>query len=89
LWTTVWAGQAWRILREANALSKPYQVRTVKGRVHIIRHPDAHGGAEYVLQIGAMEFDVDGNPTGALLEGEECVVYFLEATQEVLAVAGP
>jgi hypothetical protein len=84
----VWAGQAWRVVREAKALSKPYQLCTAQGCVRIVRHTDAQGNSEYVLQIAGLEFDVDGNPAGAMLDGEECTVYYLEATQEILAMEG-
>lgn len=85
IWPLVWAGRGVRIILSARALQEPH-LREVRGRVHIIRHTDPDGSSEYVLQVGDLQFDVDGNPTGALAEGEECVVYYLKQTEEVLSV---
>ena len=33
-----------------------------------------------------LEFDLDGNPTGTLMEGDEYRLYYLEATEEIVSV---
>lgn len=85
LWPLAWVGRAVKILREVPSM-KEYQLQTARGRVHIIRHTDPSGTAEYVLQVGDLWFDVDGNPAGALNEGDECVVYYLNKTEAILSV---
>ena len=85
LWPLAWGGRAVKILREARSL-KENQLQTTRGPVHIVRHGDPSGEVEYTLQVGGSEFDVDGNPSGALSEGEECVVYALKATGTILSV---
>jgi hypothetical protein len=65
LWPSVWAGKGIQIIRAAHVLQEP-RLRTVSGPVHIVRHePD-----EYVLQAGGLEFDLDGAPAGAVMEGD-------------------
>ena len=85
LWPLAWGGRAVKILREARSM-KEHQLEAARGPVHIVRHADPSGEVEYTLQVGGSEFDVDGNPSGALREGEECVVYALKATGTILSV---
>jgi hypothetical protein len=81
LWPAAWAGKGVEILRAARSLQEP-RLLQVSGRSHIIK-PD---GENYILQVGELEFDLDGNPSGAVIEGDEYTIYYLEATQEILAV---
>lgn len=81
LWPFVWASKGVSIIRAANVLREPH-LGFVRGRVHIIHH----GEGEYTLQVEEMEFDVDGNPTGAFREEEEYTIYYVQATQEILSV---
>jgi hypothetical protein len=85
IWPLAWAGRAVSILRSARSLDKD-QLQSRRGRVHIIRHSDPDGGTEYVLQLDDLQFDLDGNPTGVLSEGDECVVYYLKEAEEILSV---
>ena len=80
LWPAAWAGKGMQIIRAARSLQEP-RLRQVSGRVHIIRHEDE----TYLLKVGELEFDLDGNPAGAILEGDEYTIYYVEATQEILA----
>ena len=86
LWPGAWGWKGWKILSEAKARSQPQQVKCVSGRVHIhtIQAPGA--SREYILQVAGREFDVEKDPSGALMEGAAYTVYFLPATEEVLAV---
>jgi hypothetical protein len=84
LWPSVWAGRGIQILRAARA-SQELRLQTVNGRAHLIRHSDE----DYVLQVGEAEFDLDGNPAGVIMEGDEYTVYYLETTMEILAVDFP
>ena len=81
LWPVAWAGKGVRIILEARRLQEP-RLRTVRGPVHLIRHTDQ----DYALQMEGFEFDLDGNPSGAVMEGDEYRLYFLEATEEILSV---
>lgn len=81
LWPVVWAGRGVQILRSAYALRTP-RLCQVSGPVHIIRYEDT----DYLLQVGDLEFDLDGNPSGVIWEGEEYTIYYLEATEEILSV---
>jgi hypothetical protein len=80
LWTGAWAGRGVKIIRDAHALQEP-RLCTGNGRAHLIRE-----GEDVVLQLGEMEFHLDGNPAGVIFEGEEYTVYYLEATEEILSV---
>jgi len=80
LWTFVWAGRAFKIIREARILQEP-RLAHVSGRIHLERADD-----DYVLQVGQMEFDLDGNPSGVIIEGDGYTVYYVEATEEILTM---
>ena len=80
LWPAAWAGKAVQIIRAARILQEP-RLRQVSGQAHIIRHEDG----SYVLQVGDLEFDLDGNPSGAVMEDDEYTLYYLEATEEILS----
>src|SRR5262245_20476037 len=81
LWPSVWAGKGVQIIRAANALQES-RLREVSGRVKILHH----GDGEYTIGVEALEFDLDGNPSGALIDGDECTIYYVEATEEILSV---
>ena len=81
LWPSVWAAKGVQIIRAANILPEPH-LCVFSGLVHIHHH----GEREYTLQIGKLEFDVDGNPSGVVMEGDEYIMYYVEATQEILSV---
>ena len=83
LWPSAWVGKAVKILRSAYALQEP-RLCNVSGTVHIVQQ----GDTEYVLQAEGLEFDLDGDPSRMVMEGEEYTIYYLEATQEILSVEG-
>jgi len=85
IWPLAWGGRGVRILRSARSLNEDH-LQSVRGRVRIIRQSDPDGGAEYILQVGDEQFDVDGNPTGVLSDEDECIVYYLKETEEILSV---
>jgi hypothetical protein len=81
LWPSAWAGKGISILRSAYALQEPILCE-ISGRVHIVQH----GEGEYTIQVGELEFDVEGNPSGVVLEGDEIRIYYLQSTEEILSV---
>jgi hypothetical protein len=81
LWPSVWAGKGVQILRKAHALQEP-RLCEVSGQVHIVRY----GDTEHGLQVGGLTFDLDGNPSGLIMEGDEYRIHYLEATEEILSV---
>ena len=81
LWPAVWAGKAVQILRAAYALQEP-RLGQVSGQARLIRHTDG----SHSLNIGGHEFDLDGHPSGAIVEGDEYTVYYVERTEEILSV---
>lgn len=81
LWPGAWAGKGVMILRSAYALQEP-RLCQVGGRADITRHADG----SHVLKVAAHEFDLDGNPSGVVVEGDEYVIYYLEATEEILSL---
>jgi len=81
LWPFVWAGKGIQIILAARILQEP-RLRTVSGQVHILRHEPA----EYVLQAGGLDFDLDGDPSGVIMDGDEYTIHYLEATEEILSV---
>lgn len=82
LWPVVWAGKGIQIIRDARALNEP-ALRSVSGRVHLTHLTNE----DHILQLGGMEFDLEGNPSGVIIEGDELTVYYLEATEEILSVS--
>jgi len=82
LWPAVWVAKAISVIRSANSLSQP-QLGKVSGHVHIIKHTDE----DYILQIGEMEFDLERNPSGVMIEGDEYTLYYLVATEDILSAA--
>jgi hypothetical protein len=81
LWPSVWVWKGVQIIRAANVLQEP-RLRGVSGRVHIHHH----GEGDYTLHIEGLQFDVDRNPSGVVMEGDEYRVYYVEATEEILSV---
>jgi hypothetical protein len=81
LWPAAWAGKGLKILLAARALQEP-RLREVSGPVHTIRY----GDAEYVLQAGGLDFDLDDDPSSVVMEGDEYTIHYLEATEEILSV---
>lgn len=81
LWTSAWGWKGVTILLEARKLQEPHLCQVI-GLAHIL-HP---GEEEYMLQVGELQFDLDGNPSGAIIEGAEYSVHYLEATEEILSV---
>ena len=81
LWPSAWAGKGVQIIRAANALQEP-RLRKVSGPVQILHHVEG----EYAIQIEGLEFDIDGNPSGTLMDGDEFVIYYAEGTEEILSV---
>lgn len=81
LWPSVWAAQGLQTIRTAYALREP-RLCQVSGRAHLIRHTDGSHG----LKIGAQEFDLDGNPSAVLVNGDEYTVHYVEATEEILSM---
>ena len=81
LWPSAWAGKGVQIIRAANALQEP-RLSEVSGPIHI-RH---HSEDEYTVQVEELEFDVDGNPFGTLMDGDEYTIYYVEATEEILSI---
>jgi hypothetical protein len=36
--------------------------------------------------VEGLEFDVDGNPSGVIIQGDEYTIHYLEATEGILSV---
>ena len=81
LWPLAWAGKAVQIILAANALNQP-RLSFVRGRVEVLHH----GDREYTLQVDGLEFDVDGNPSGAFTNDREYTIYFVDQTREILSI---
>jgi hypothetical protein len=81
VWPLAWAGKAVQIILAANRLNQP-TLSFVRGTVEVMSHADM----EHVLRIDGIEFDVDGNPTGAFGDGEEYTIYYVASTQEILSI---
>lgn len=81
VWAPAWAGRAVKILLAARKLQEP-RLRHTSGPVHILRH----GEAGYVLHVGGQDFDVDGNPSGVIIEDDGYTIHYLEETEEILSV---
>ena len=72
LWPSVWAGKGVQIIRAANILQEPHLCE-VNGQVHIVHH----GEGEHILQVEGLEFNINGNPAGAVTEGDEYTPHIL------------
>ena len=81
LWPSAWIGKAVKIMRAANLLQEP-RLCEVRGELHILHH----GEGGYTVQVEGLEFDVDGNPSSTLVDGDEYTIYYVEATEEILSV---
>ncbi|HSB02361.1 MAG TPA: hypothetical protein VLE49_17045 [Anaerolineales bacterium] len=81
LWPSAWAGKAVQIIRSARSLQEP-RLCQVSGSAHIVQHADG----SYIMQVGDFEFDLDDNPSGVIVEGDEYTIHYLEATEEILSV---
>lgn len=83
LWPSVWAGKGLKIIRAAYALQEP-RLCEVSGQAQVIRHPEGSHG----LRVGEALFDLDSNPSGVIVTGDEYTLYYVEATEEILSVEG-
>lgn len=81
LWPLMWAGKGLQILRAAHALQGPRPGK-VSGRAHILRHADG----SHEVKVGDHIFDLDGDPSGVIMEGDEYTVYYVESTEMILSV---
>jgi hypothetical protein len=81
LWPSMWAGKGVKIIRSAYALQEP-RLCEVSGQAYVIRYPDGSHG----LKVGEHEFDLDGDPSGVIVEGDKYTLYYVEATDEILSV---
>ena len=81
LWPLAWAGKGVQIILAANALKEP-RLSFVRGSVQVIHHEDR----VYSLQVDGLEFDVDGNPSGAFAADEEYTIYFVDQMREILSI---
>ena len=80
LWPLAWVGKGVRILPAARSLQVP-RLRQVSGPAHTTQN----GESEYVLQVGGHDFDLGGDPSGMIMEGDEYTIHYLEATEEILS----
>lgn len=81
LWPLVWAGKGIQILLAAHRLREP-QLSFVRGPVKIVHH----GDLEYTFTIEGLEFDLEANPSGALIDAEVYTIYYVEARREILSI---
>jgi len=81
LWPFAWAGKGVRIILAARKLQRP-RLHQVSGPVRIIRN----GDVDFILQAGGINFDLDSNPAGIIMESDEYTIHYLEATEEILSV---
>ena len=81
LWPSAWVGKGVQIIRAANILQEP-RLSEVSGQVRVHHH----GEGEYSVQLEGIEFDVDGNPAGTLIDGDKYTVYYVQATEEILSI---
>ena len=81
VWPAAWVGKGVQIIRAAQSLQEP-RLRHVSGQAQTLKH----NREAYVLKVGELGFDLDGNPSGVIIEGDEYIFYYLEATHEILAV---
>ena len=70
-----------QVILAANALQQP-RLSFVRGPVRILHH----GHLEFTLQVEGVEFDVDGNPSGAFDDGKEYTIYYVEPKREILSI---
>jgi hypothetical protein len=45
-----------------------------------------YGDTEHILRVEGLEFDLEGDPSGVVMDGDGYTIYYLEATQEILSV---
>ena len=81
LWPAMWAGKGVKIIRAAHALQEP-RLCEVNGQAQVIRQADGSHG----VKVGEQEFDLEGNPSGVIMDGDEYTLYYVEGTEEILSV---
>jgi hypothetical protein len=81
LWPLVWSGRGIQIILAANSRQGP-RLWFVKGPVRVVHH----GEGGYTIQVKEFEFDVDGNPSGVFVQGDEYTIYYVDGTEEILSV---
>ncbi len=81
LWPLAWAGKGVQMILAANSLKEP-RLSFVRGPVQVLHH----GDREFTLQIDGIEFDVDGNPSGAFADADDYTIYFVDQTREILSI---
>jgi hypothetical protein len=79
LWPLAWGWKAWQAWISVPAGDE--QVRTVRGRVRIIRDQE-----DIVLEVEEHQFDLEKDPGGVIAPDDEIIVFYLERTEDILSV---
>jgi hypothetical protein len=93
IWPVIWIGVGYRTLRDAFKVPV-LKVASARGRARILRHNSPAGadgeapGTDYELQIGDQKFDVEPAIARVITPGNDYIVYYVEATGEILSAEG-
>jgi len=93
VWPVVWGGIGYLMIK--GALEKrEFKVASVQGRANIVaresRSTDSDGHTStriyHELHIGGETFGVNRNIADVIFQGDEYVVYYVEATKDIISV---
>ncbi|HET6845450.1 MAG TPA: hypothetical protein VFH29_01365, partial [Anaerolineales bacterium] len=93
IWPLIWGGIGYMMIK--SALGKTvFQVASVQGRANIVaresRSTDSDGHSHttiyHELHVGGVTFGVNQNIADVIFQGDEYIIYYVEATKDIISV---
>jgi hypothetical protein len=95
VWPLVWGGIGYLMIKGA-VEKRAFKVASVQGRANIVaresRSTDSDGHTStriyHELHIGGVTFGVNRNIADVIFQGDEYIIYYVEATRDIISVEG-
>jgi hypothetical protein len=83
-WPFIWGGIGIWMIRPSK--KKKLRVKVERGRIRIVKHEAPDSIPYYELHVGKLQFDMDDDPTGVVMQKGMYAVYYLDKSKEILSV---
>jgi hypothetical protein len=95
VWPLVWGGIGYLMIKSAYE-KRAFKVASVQGLANIVaresRSTDSDGHTStriyHELHIGGVTFGVNRNIADVIFQGDEYIIYYVEATRDIISVEG-
>jgi len=93
VWPVVWGGLGYMMFKSGRK-KRPLEVTNVRGRANVVAHETRHEDSDghtttrvnYELHIGGQSFGVDSNAADVVFQGDEYILYYVDATKDILSI---